>query len=308
MIEEAPRVATRRVGPRLDATLGRWLQVGISFVCLGWFGLQLRGLDWSLGESLRDASWTSIAACFAGTSLLYSLRLLRLRFWTERAAQRALTWREWGDLYLASIALGSLSPARLGDFSRIALLAKTGLSLRVRGQIVLLDKLSDFLYVPLALCVAAPILSRQLGVSPWLPAAGALPLLLGYLLAARILGGPLGAQALASGAALSLLGFPLFIVSNALLFWGLGIRLPLADVTAIIVTVGVLANLPLSIAGIGVREASLFAILESRGVASSHATALVLFEFLLNVLWPLLLYAAWKALRRMERSTAHAAG
>jgi uncharacterized membrane protein YbhN (UPF0104 family) len=281
--------------PKVSKRFRTILQLVISAFCLGWVAVQVRALDWNAPiESLRAVSYSYVVGCFTLTALLYAIRLSRLRLWTQQIAPAQLAWREWVGLYLQSIVLGSLSPARLGDFSRIALLVRTGLSSGMRSKIVLLDKLSDFLYVPLALCVAAQVVSAEFEVPAATSGIVAAFFFLGYALAARWLGNFLGVRSVVLGLGLSVLAFVVFVVSNALLFWAVHVELSLPEVTAIVVAVGVLANLPASVGGIGVREASLLAILQSRGVTLEQSTVLVLLEFVLNILWPVALYGIWK--------------
>ena len=89
-------------------------------------------------------------------------------------------------------------------------------------------------------------------------------------------------------------GFFLFVLSNGLLFWAVHINLPLEDIAAIIVTVGIIASLPVSIGGLGLREGSLYSMLSFWGVAPEVIPALLFWEFLLNMVFPVMLYMLWQ--------------
>jgi uncharacterized membrane protein YbhN (UPF0104 family) len=269
----------------------RW---GVALALLGWVAVQLRTLQpESFADALGRTAWGYVLACYVLTVAVYGLRLGRLRSWIESIAPERIGWHEWLDVYLKSIALGSLTPGRVGDLSRVGLLGRTGLTVRARGEIVLLDKLSDFLYVPLGLWVAADTVSGVVGASTMLVDAAGAACAAGYLIAARMLGRRLAWPDLLWGVALTVAAFALFSASNAYLFWAAGVPLSFAEVTAVVVLVGVLANLPVSIGGIGVREASLLGVLRRWNVSVEASASLVLLEFVLNVGFPLLLYVGW---------------
>ena len=107
------------------------LRLLVSLLALGWVIYSLRELDWyAAWDSFPQVSLAKIFACFSLVLVIYASRLFRLRFWIERFAANRMPVSQWVDIYLKSIALGSITPARLGDFSRIALLAVSGLGIR----------------------------------------------------------------------------------------------------------------------------------------------------------------------------------
>jgi uncharacterized membrane protein YbhN (UPF0104 family) len=267
----------------------------VSLVALGWVLYSLRGLDWQAAwGSFSHISFAKIFACFFLVLVIYASRLFRLRLWTEKMASRTMSFSKWVDIYLKSIALGSITPARLGDFSRITLLAATGLDLKSRGKIVLQDKLTDTLYIPLGFCLTAATVAARFSLSSlgfW--AAGLVFAMLFFLLSYWF-GRSIGMKALLAGWGITVLGFGLFVVSNGLLFWAVNIELPLLDIAAIVLTVGIIASLPVSIGGLGIRESSLLTLLSLWGVAPEAIPVLLVWEFLLNMVFPVALYVVWQ--------------
>jgi len=87
----------------------------------------------------------------------------------------------------------------------------------------------------------------------------------------------------------------MFVASNVLIFRAVDIDLGWLDVVAITVRVGVLASLPVSIAGIGVREGSLLALLGAWGVAPEAIPPVLVLEFIINIFFPVLLLALWRS-------------
>lgn len=277
---------------------GSWmfvLKVLVSLLALAWVLYSMRALEWhAVRGSFSQVSLAKAAACFSLVLVLYVTRLLRLRLWIEQVAPRRLPLSQWIDIYLKSVALGSITPARLGDFSRIAMLADTGLEIRTRGKLVLQDKLTDSLYIPLGLFLTAAIVADRFGISSsGLLAAGASAFLLFFIFSFWF-GRALGLKALFAGWGITVLGLALFIVSNALLFRAVNIQLPLLDVAAIILTVGIIASLPVSVGGLGLREGSLYNLLGLWGVAAENIAVLLVWEFLLNMVFPLVLYVLWR--------------
>ncbi len=270
------------------------LKVFVSLLALGWVIYSMRALDWQAArDSFSRVSLVKAGACFSLVLLIYASRLFRLRLWIERIATRKMPITQWVDIYLKSIALGSITPARLGDFSRIGLLASTGLDLKARGKIVLQDKLTDTLYIPLGLCLTATAVAGRFGLSSvGLWTAGLVATLLFFVLSYWF-GRPLGLEPLFVGWAVTFLGLGLYIVSNGLLFWAVNIQLSLIDVAAIVLTVGIIASIPVSIGGLGIRESSLFSLLTLWGVAPEFIPALLVWEFLLNMVFPVTLYVVW---------------
>ncbi len=282
------------------------LKAFVSLLALGWVLYSMRELDWqAAGDSFAGVSMIRIAACFLLVLAIYASRLFRLRLWTERLGSGRITVSQWIDIYLKSIALGSITPARLGDFSRIRLLACTGLDLKTRGKVVLQDKLTDLLYIPLGLCLTAGTLAGRFGLSgPGLFAAGLVTGLLFFMASYRF-GRPIGAGPLLIGWGVTVLGLGLFVVSNGFLFWAVNIQMGLLDIAAIILTVGIIASLPVSIGGLGVREGSLFSLLSLWGVAPEAIPVLLVWEFLLNMVFPLLLYIVWHLLAGKKTAGLH---
>jgi uncharacterized membrane protein YbhN (UPF0104 family) len=74
------------------------------------------------------------------------------------------------------------------------------------------------------------------------------------------------------------------VFTNLLICWSLGIPLSFVPLVWIVAVVSVLQALPISVAGIGVREGAYVYLLQAQGVDSSHALALSLIVFAIQVL------------------------
>ncbi len=277
------------------ARAGYIAKAAISLGGLLWVYYLLRDIDWAGSmDRLQNVSIPLFLGSALAVSLVYCFRMLRLRLWVERLATQRLPFRAWIDLYLLSVAIGSITPSRLGEFSRIYLLRNTGMDTGKRVWVTVFDKLSDLLYLPVAIVLTAGVVSTKYGVSANLLLLSGIVLLLAYFLISYWFGRRLGRNALLAGWILTGAGFFMFVSSNVLIFRAVDIDLNWLDIVAITVSVGALASLPVSIAGIGVREGSLLTLLGAWGVAPEAIPPVLVLEFIINILFPVLLLALWR--------------
>ncbi|MCF8107557.1 MAG: flippase-like domain-containing protein [Desulfohalobiaceae bacterium] len=271
-----------------------------TLAALVWLGYVLQDIDFHASlETFFLVSPLYIFLSFLLTFFHYACRFVRLKLWVESMSVRRMALRRWWSLYLKSIAFGSLTPARIGEFSRIVLLAPTGLGVAARSKVTFLDKFADSLYIPLGLLLSIPVLSEKLEITCWWPLLLGFTGLVFYMLVLYTFGRGLPKRLLTGGWLISLAGFTLFVFSNAFLIWGVHIHLALPDIITIIIGVGVMVSLPISFGGIGVREGSLAALLQMWKVDPQHIPVLLLFEFLLNIIFPIALYGLWSLIRML---------
>jgi uncharacterized membrane protein YbhN (UPF0104 family) len=289
----------RNLWPRIKP----FIQILFSLLSLFWVIHVLRKIDWSItGESLGNLSVPLLTACFFLVALLYLTRFFRLRYWVQNLSGNRLSMSEWADLYLKSIAFGSVTPARLGDFSRIPLLVKTGLDLMTRSKITFYDKLADSLYIPIGICITSHIVGEKLNIQPvWIFSGGILSLI-SYIFISYWFAGFLGIRALLVGWVMTLLGLGLFILSNIFLFWSVGINLTMLEVAAITLSVGIIVALPISVGGIGLREGSLICMLGLWGIKPEVTPPVLIFEFILNMVFPVALFMCWILFKELVKS------
>jgi hypothetical protein len=279
----------------------------ISVFCLGWIVYLLRGIDWAASlAALKSISSLYLVLGLSMVAMLYATRLIRLKYWVLTLSKPSLPSSSWLGLYLKSIALGSLTPARLGDFSRVPLLFSTGISLKTRTAIVILEKLWDLSYAPLAVLLSLNLLESRFAV----------PLHVSLLMVCLIpavqfclifkLGSFLKMKAHLAGLVMTLFGFLFFILANVFIFLSVGLKLDAVSVITITTAAGVMASLPVSLGGIGIREGTLFVFLGLFGVSREAALPLVYLEFFVNIVFPVLLYgvfySAEQLVKRKNRS------
>jgi len=276
--------------------MGYVAKAAISLGGLLWVYYLLRDIDWAGSmDQLQNVSIPLFVGSALAVSLVYCFRMLRLRFWVNRISTQRLPFHAWIDLYLLSIAIGSITPSRLGEFSRIYLLRNTGMDTGKRIWVTVFDKLSDLLYIPVAIVLTAGVVSAQYGIPANVLALSGIVLLLAYFLISYWFGRKLGRNALLAGWILTGAGFFMFVSSNVLIFRAVDIGLNWLDIVAITVSVGALASLPVSIAGIGVREGSLLTLLGAWGVAPEAIPPVLVLEFIINIIFPVVLLALWRS-------------
>ncbi|MBI5142736.1 MAG: flippase-like domain-containing protein [Nitrospirae bacterium] len=282
---------------RLSPSARFYLRVAGSAFGVFWVWHSLRGIDWTQAGLFQNISWWGVAASFLLSILIYASRMLRLRHWIGALSPSGnVSITEWITLYLKSIAFGSFTPGRVGDLSRIVLMERTGLSLSQRSRVAILDKFTDMLYIPVGILLTAGVTGEKIGMSAaWIATGGGVMLAI-CLAALWRFGRFIGLGALAEGTVITAAGFVLFVASNVFLFHAVGINLSIADITAIILSVGLLASLPVSIGGLGVREGSLIAMLGIWGVDVARTPPLIAIELVMNMALPPLLYVVWMML------------
>jgi uncharacterized membrane protein YbhN (UPF0104 family) len=285
-----------RIDKKASTTrMGYIAKAVISLGGLFWVYYLLRDIDWAGSmDRLQNVSIPLFAGSALAVSLVYFFRLSRLRLWVHRMSEQRLPLHEWIDLYLLSIALGSITPSRLGEFSRIYLLRNTGMETGKRVWVTVFDKLSDLLYIPVAIVLTAGVVGAKYGVATNVLVLAGIVFLLAYFLISYWFGRKLGRNALLAGWIFTGAGFFMFVSSNVLIFRAVDIGLGWLDIIAITVSVGALASLPVSIAGIGVREGSLLALLGGWGVAPEAIPPVLVLEFIINIFFPVLLLALWR--------------
>ena len=279
----------------ITTSMGYLAKAAISLGGLFWVYYLLRDIDWAGSmDRLQNVSIPLFVGSALAVSLVYCFRMLRLRLWVHRLAEQRLPFHEWVNLYLLSIALGSITPSRLGEFSRIYLLRNTGMDTGKRVWVTVFDKLSDLLYIPVAIVLTAGVVGTMYGVSVNMLALSGVVFLLAYFLISYWFGHRLGRNALLAGWIFTAAGFFMFVSSNVLIFRAADIGLSWLDIVAITVSVGALASLPVSIAGIGVREGSLLTLMGGWGVAPEAIPPVLVLEFFINIFFPVLLLALWR--------------
>jgi uncharacterized protein (TIRG00374 family) len=223
----------------------------------------------------------------------------------------SFAWRT----YAAGIFIGCLTPGRLGEFVKAAYVSNK--FHQRTGKIipsVLIDRLFD-LYFLLALGLIGlfyfSMAENQLKLWSLLIFVGlllAVPLALGSpWIKSRLRNGPalgmfkpswrealleiqrqmssLTATTLTIGIALTVLAYLVFFIQCQLGAWGTGVQIPFTSLVMVMSVTNFLSFLPVSVSGIGVRDASLIILLAHFGIDKAQAVAFsmaILFIFYLG--------------------------
>jgi len=200
--------------------------------------------------------------------------------WQEmvRALGLELSLSESAGVYAAGMLAGAVTPGKVGDLAKAPLLAARGMPLGAGVAVSLVDRVFDgvvLLALGLGGILAMPALPGRGAIV--VGAAVALGLTVG---AAMIFRGPLAAAMRGTGArwwlvmtATTLAASALYFASAFLCAKSLGLSLGAVDVVAGSSVAAVLALLPVSVAGIGTRDAAFVVIFAQRGVNAEQAIA-----------------------------------
>lgn len=264
-------------------------------------------IAWKVGPAALAATLRRLDPAILALALVLTVGFLLGRAWKwmilARSTVPALTFREATVSLLGGMGLGMITPGRAGEFSRVAFMPD-GDRARLLG-VFAVDRGIDLLTIALFGCVALPFLGYPLyfEVSASLCAAGIAALYLapraqGTLEAVarhlpwqryslRMLASLEGLDhrrvtgTLVASIVATLVGYAQFYV----------LLRPYADlpVAAVVVTfsVMILSNLvPITIGGLGVREALSVLILRRYGVADAVAVNAAFLSYLTNTVLP----------------------
>jgi uncharacterized membrane protein YbhN (UPF0104 family) len=284
--------------PAAAARLRRWLiRLAIGLSVLGWL---IWKTDWrTLADLFRQAEpigWCVALFLYAGVQMgLSSSR------WRVLAAPLgfAAPWRRYFTLYYMGLFFNLFLPTTMGgDVVRAWALAETKDRRLKAFWSVVSDRLSGLFALVLLACLATMLYDRPLPfwihATVWSLTVG---MIVGYAalpwLGRRSARFATTAQALSvSGEhwrgwllalGLSLAVQSASIVQIALMGRALGLEVPLLGYAVVVPLVSLLAMLPISVGGMGVREGSLILLLNPFGVSDAGALAVGLSWFAMNL-------------------------
>ncbi|MGO9115721.1 MAG: lysylphosphatidylglycerol synthase transmembrane domain-containing protein [Thermoguttaceae bacterium] len=233
------------------------------------------GKCWS---ALHDANLLLfLAACMLSIPAL-AVKGFR---WQEilRAVGFEFSYGESMGVYAAGSLAGAVTPGKVGDLAKAPLLAARGVPWTAGVAASLLDRVFD------AILVFVVGLASMLAL-PALPGRGIIAIAavvaIGLTVAAALVFQRLFAKVLRTTSIRWWLIMGLTTVAALAPYFGsayfcsqaLGLSLGLVDVTAGASVAAVLALLPVTVSGIGTRDAAFVVIFASRGVDAEHAMAL----------------------------------
>ncbi len=277
---------------------GIWRLVGIAILLVLLSRLDRRVLR----EVIEQADLTLLAA-----AVLLNLLILLLKAWRWRLLLRLQGYHlEWSGLlgiYLASLLLGIVTPGQLGELARALYLRQAGICNLAQGSAsVLADRLLD-LTLLVALAMTGLIWLSPLPNAAWLGWLGMGLVILGMVswpLWARLAGGVLERLArwanlrrlpaatvhsffaalqafqtpgLTGAALLTIAAQALVLLQAYFIALSFGIETLGWHVIPIISSVNIVSIIPVSVLGLGTREAALIFLLSPYGVHASRTIA-----------------------------------
>jgi uncharacterized protein (TIRG00374 family) len=276
----------------------------------------------ALWEAMKHASWPHLAAA---TALIIPVIHLKVARWRGLLAARGFAYslRRTYAAVLPSLYLGMLTPGRVGDALRIQYVHREidvpysdGLAT------TLMDRFSDLYVVALVAAVGlvhfASILRGDLANATWVAVAIALiaPLLLMVRGPADLFGWVLRRltdrwhesygnvlrsmrslvwKCLTFAVPLAAAAFAVNYVQGWLIARAIGVGLTYLDVASLLSATSLLGLMPISIAGVGVRELLLALVFPALGLPAAQGVAWGLLIFACINLSPVLVgFVAWQ--------------
>lgn len=288
--------------------------------------------------------------CFAAAAAInLPLVVCKAERWRQILAALDLTYpprRAW-IAFLASLAMGLVTPGRIGEVTRVLYLkADVGANPAVALVSVVMDRLLDLVTLAMVGLAALAVWQLRWRIPLWawgiLGPLAAGPLLLAIPSVRRRLAqwmtrqrkdvekgtasrrfdlagaladsmvrmsGPAGRKAMAMGLGLSGVAFAVVAVQAWLLSAALGLGLRFAEVALMLGLANLVGSLPLSVAGVGTRDAVFVLLMGARGIPAESALALGASFLVCNVgvcfLLGLLAWEIWPPVRRDDARFPH---
>ena len=237
---------------------------------------------------LQSARVTPLLLGIVLTFVGNALRVWRWQMLTRGvgiASPLPTAWRA----YHIGIFLATITPAKVGEFGRVAYLDKKKTSTGTAASLLIIERLGDILTMGLLALVAIAFLfgAEQFSLVATLIAAA---LLAGIVLAwigCRMLPGDVRLflrrlrswRVLTPFIAMTLLIWTVYFVWCVSFAQAVGIAVPLLNLVAAFTIAAAVAVLPIAPSGLGTRDAALITLLTPYGVSPSHAVALSLLLF-----------------------------
>ncbi len=194
--------------------------------------------------------------------------------------QKNVSWRE----FMIGVFLSTFTPAKLGDFGKVAYLKSGGVGAKTAALLVIIERMADIIVlVPLAI-VGAGILAQNQGViigTLGLIGVIALVSLLSrfWKTFAAALRYCLGHHALSSVLLTTMGGWALHFLWAIVIARSLGIVTSIPVLVAALTGASFLNALPIAPSGLGTREAALLTLLAPYNIEPEHIVALALLMF-----------------------------
>lgn len=243
----------------------------------------------------------------AGLGVLFGVLATKAWRWhmlAEAAGARRrwmLSWRE----FMIGVFLSTFTPAKLGDFGKIAYLKQNGVGGKTGALLVVMERMADvIILLPLA-ALSAAILSQTQGL--WIGLLATITIALMLALVARFWNGFEAAirycvthHALKKVLLSTLAAWVLHFLWAICIARGLGISTPVPVLFAALTVASILNALPISPSGLGTREAALLAVLIPYGVEAEHVVALSTMMLLQLII--LAIIGGWYWIRGVKRN------
>ena len=276
---------------------GRLRYLGV----LAFAGLVLYVGPGNVWKILRESNPVLLFAAFA-----LNIPTVGLKAWRWRSLMRhggiECALRPAFLAYFSSLFLGLLTPGRVGEFAKVSQISRrAGVKLHAVFPSVVMDRLFDLcVLVALGLPalvryslidirggIFAVVLATSVLTIPLLLSSKALLAILLRILKAVGLAGSwedavieihrqyanLTLESVSRGLALTLSAYCIFFVQCQLCGRGAGVNIPFFDMALIMAAANLITLIPVTVAGIGVREACLIVMLGKLNIGEAQAVA-----------------------------------
>jgi len=209
----------------------------------------------------------------------YTCKTLRWHILVSQTGIRTSLHQSW-MLYNIGIFLSIITPAKIGEFGKVAYLRSAGVSAAKGIVLVLIDRIADIIVITLLFLVSIMILFGYV----WHILLASILLGMVCLLFRKVLTVTIQyVRHHKNASALTLLftigGWGFYFAWAVLTARSIGIDVSALTLTAVFTMTGMLTLLPIAPAGLGTRDAALITLLAPYGTEPTQAVALALLMF-----------------------------
>jgi glycosyltransferase 2 family protein len=192
-------------------------------------------------------------------------------------------------MFMIGVFLSIFTPAKLGDFGKVAYLKRDGLDIKTGAVLVIVERLADAVLLFIFGIVSAGILFGREGVLIAITALAASIILLAataklWKRLATAVTYCIHHHALVPVLMTTTLGWALHFVWAVLLARSVGVSTPIPVLVAALTGASMMSVLPIAPSGLGTRDAALVVLLRPHGVAPEQSVALALLMFAAMIL------------------------
>jgi len=235
-----------------------------------------------LAGRLAHADPILLSASFGVLLMMVLIKTIRWHFLMQYAGSKPSLYESW-RLYNIGIFLGTVTPAKVGEFGKAAYMQKQGMKLSTALAVSVIDRVADLVAIIVFGIAGAGILFGQQAFVICLTGV-VIGAFVGWMIFRSIkkpmwlndLEQLMKPKSIAAILCLTLIGWFLYFTWAIFIAYSIEIHVDPMILTATFTLTGLISMMPIAPSGLGTRDAALLTLLAPYGITGSHAVALAM--------------------------------